>query len=224
MQAAPYQRTERNKVQTLSSYKNMVTVLGFFSCFRLLLTEGTSPPTHLRRSFNLSVVVLILSISSCCFIKSCLSFLAALLASWSRLISAFDHEKKKMKRLAEIDIETTYSECDVIWVCLGSNTCSCCSFNKRPLCFFRIGGILSSSPLSLSLFFWCSSQASSVFVFSLTAFCRRRNRELWCCSLTSSSFMYCRTMSIVNWEKLSCPPEKDMLASRGCRETNVEKI
>lgn len=69
-------------------------------------------------------------------------------------------------------------------------TCSCCSFSRRPLCFFLIGGILSSSPLSLSLFFWCSSQASSVLVFSLRAFWRRRSKELWCCSLTSSSFMY----------------------------------
>lgn len=95
-------------------------------------------------------------------------------------------------------------------------TCSCCSFISSPLCFFLIGGILSSSPLSLSLFFWCSSHASSVFVFSLRAFCRRWSRELWCCNLTSSSFMYWRTMSMVNCEKLSCPAEKAVTESWDC--------
>lgn len=105
-----------------------------------------------------------------------------------------------------------------------SNTCSCCSFMRSPLCFFLIGGILSSSPLSLRFFFWCSSQANSVLVFSLRAFWRSRKSELWCCSLTSSSFMYWRTMSIVNWEKLSCPPEKAMLASWNSRRMAVESL
>lgn len=103
-----------------------------------------------------------------------------------------------------------------------TRTCSCCSFIRSPLCFFLIGGILSSSPLSLSLFFWCSSQASSVLVFSLRAFCRRWSRELWCCSLTSSSFMYWRTMSMVNCEKLSWPPEKAGTESWDCWQTRAK--
>jgi len=53
-----------------------------------LLTGGASPPADLRRSLSLSVELLILSISSCCFSNSSLSFLAALLTSWRRLISA----------------------------------------------------------------------------------------------------------------------------------------
>lgn len=122
--------------------------------------------------------------------------------------------------------DTAYSKviCHIasLWFCQIC-TCSCCSFISSPLCFFLIGGILSSSPLSLSLFFWCSSHASSVFVFSLRAFCRRWSRELWCCNLTSSSFMYWRTMSMVNCEKLSCPPEKAVTESWDCWRTKVKR-
>lgn len=62
-------------------------------------------------------------------------------------------------------------------------------------------------------FFWCSSQANSALVFSFKAFSRRRRREDWWAALISSSFIYCRTISIVNLEKLSCPPENGMLRS-----------
>lgn len=92
-------------------------------------------------------------------------------------------------------------------------TRSCWSFIRSPLCFFLMGGILSSSPLSLSLFFWCSSQASSALVFSLRAFWRRCSKALSCCSLTCLSFMYWCTMSIVNCEKLSSPLEKARFVS-----------
>lgn len=51
------------------------------------LTRFVSPD-FFNRSFNLRVVCLILSISSCCLRSNCLSLLAALLASCSRLISA----------------------------------------------------------------------------------------------------------------------------------------
>lgn len=65
----------------------------------------------------------------------------------------------------------------------------------------------------MSCLFWCSSQASSALVFSLRAFWRRRSSELWCWARTSSSFMYWRTRSMVNLEKLSWPLEKGVLPS-----------
>lgn len=71
--------------------KEMSTPTCLVTC--TLLTGGASIPAHLRRSFSLSVEFLIRSISSCCFSNSCLSFLAALLASWSRLISAWENEQ-----------------------------------------------------------------------------------------------------------------------------------
>lgn len=55
-------------------------------------------PADLSFSCNFIVVWRIRSISSCCLRISCLSFRAALLASWRRLISAFMGKQDKTKQ------------------------------------------------------------------------------------------------------------------------------
>lgn len=67
-------------------------------------------------------------------------------------------------------------------------------------------------------FFWCSSHANSALVFSFRAFSRSRSSEDWWAARISSSFIYCLTISMVNLEKLSCPPENGMLSSWKARQ------
>ena len=77
----------------------------------VLLTGGASPPADLRRSLSLRVLLLILSISSCCFSSSSLSFLATLLASWRRLISAYTDTHNQTQTHTQTHNQTdTHSE------------------------------------------------------------------------------------------------------------------
>ena len=96
------------------------------------------------------------------------------------------------------------------------STCSACNFIQRPLCFFFSGGIKSSAPLSLKLFFCNSSHAMSALVFSINAFSLNRNKAVSCFDLTSSSCIYCFTISSVKRTKVSSSTKGEAAWSLAC--------